>query len=355
MTAALRVLSPGLMTTVQDMGRPGYQRLGIPVSGALDPVSLMAANLLAGNPPGTAALEIAYQGPTIRVETQSARFAFAGGRATLEVLSTGNEVTERIPCLQSFRLEKGQALRIGALSGSAVGYLAVEGGFDIPPFLGSLSTYTRGRFGGWCGRALATGDALPLHNPCAETRDELMLPMLDLKPPSRFRVVMGPQDDHFTARAIRTFLDSEYTVTAACDRMGMRLEGPLLEHTDDYNIVSDGIAPGSIQVPGTGLPIILMADRQTTGGYPKLATVISADLPALGRLAPGARIAFEAVSVQTAEELHIRMAAQRAALSSRIVPVKRAAVINETNLMSANLISGVVHACEGLPQFEQAK
>lgn len=352
MTAALHILSPGLMTTLQDLGRPGYQRLGIPVSGALDPLSLAAANLLVGNPPGAAALEIAYQGPTIRIDADSARLAFAGGAVSIELTGGENSAPERLPILESRRLERGQSLRIGALSGSTVGYLAVEGGFDVAPFLGSRSTYTRGAFGGWHGRPLAAGDALPLARGSAEPREELMLPPLDLAPPRRFRVVLGPQTSHFSDAGLRTFLEAEYTVSAASDRMGMRLEGPVIEHADGYNIVSDGIAPGSVQVPGNGLPIILLADRQTTGGYPKVATIISADLPALGRLGPGARIGFEAVTVDAAEDLCLTMAAALAALPGRLLPVSRAAVINETKLMSANLVSGVVHAFEPLPHVQ---
>lgn len=346
MIPALQIVSPGLMTTIQDMGRPGYQRLGIPVSGALDPVCLAAANLLVGNPPGTAALEIAYQGPTFRIETESVRVAYAGGSATIEIVHPENGTAERLPTLESRRLEKGQSLRVGALAGSTVGYLAVEGGFDIAPFLGSLSTYTRGGFGGWRGRALAPGDAVPLMRASVDARDESMMPPLDLKPPRRFRVVLGPQDDYFTERGIQTLLESEYIVSPASDRMGMRLDGPQLEHADGYNIVSDGIAPGSIQVPGNGLPIILLADRQTTGGYPKVATVISTDIPALGRLAPGARVAFEAIGIEEAENLRIAMAADLAAMAGCIRPVSRAVLIDESKLMSANLVSGVVDACE---------
>ena len=153
-----------------------------------------------------------------------------------------------------------------------------------------------------------------------------MLPTLDLAPPARFRVVLGPQDDYFTDRgAPNAARVSAYTVSPASDRMGMRLDGPALEHAPrGYNIVSDGIAPGSIQVPGNGLPIVLLADRQTTGGYPKIATVISADLPALGRLRPGATVGFEAVSMEDAEaarrELEARLAALRARLDE---PVRR--------------------------------
>lgn len=343
MKPALRVVAPGLMTTLQDLGRPGYQRLGIPVSGALDAVSLRAANLLAGNAPGAGALEIAYQGPALAVEADSVRIAYAGGVAAIDILAgEGAFNAQRGVPLQSILLTKGQVVRIGALSGSAVGYLAVEGGFDIAPVLGSQSTFVRGGLGGLEGRALRAVDVLPLKQAAADARLEHVLPSLDLTPPSRFRVVLGPQDDYFSDRGKRTLLESTYTVSPASDRMGMRLAGPEIEHAGSYNIVSDGIAPGSIQVPGNGLPIVLLADRQTTGGYPKIATVISADLPALGRLTPGARVAFEAVTVAAAEAAHRRFCADLEATAGRIVPVR--AAIDEAKLREANLVSGMIDA-----------
>jgi biotin-dependent carboxylase-like uncharacterized protein len=348
MTAALRVLSPGLMTTVQDLGRLGYQHLGVPVSGALDPIGLRAANLLVGNAPGTAALEIAYQGPALAVEADSIRIALAGGRAPAEVVSQdGDGGSERLPLLESARLRRGQVVRIGALAGSAVLYLAVEGGFDIAPVLGSRSTYTRAAIGGIEGRALKAGDAIPLKLAAAPEREERLLPSLDLAPPKRFRVILGPQDDYFTEAGIAALLNSTYTVTPASDRMGMRLAGTVIAHAKGYNIVSDGIAPGSIQVPGNGLPIVLLADRQTTGGYPKIATVISADMPALGRLVPGSKVAFEAVDIEAAEAAARQLAADLAAMPDRIVPARRGSVVDAVKLMGENLVSGMVDARDG--------
>ena len=344
MKAALRVVAPGLMTTIQDLGRVGYQRLGIPVSGALDPVSLRAANLLVGNPPGLGALEIAYQGPTLEIEAESVRVAFAGASAAIDVIEGENGAARRIAPLQSVRLRKGETLRIGPLSGSAVGYLAVEGGVDIAPALGSQSTLSRAALGGLDGRALRVGDLLPLKRSETPEREEAMLPSLDLAPPKRIRVVFGPQDDYFTEKGKKTLLESTYTVSPASDRMGMRLAGPALEHAKGYNIVSDGIAPGSIQVPGNGTPIILLVDRQTTGGYPKIATVISADLPALGRLTPGATIAFEAVDVPAAEAAHRQFRSDLDALASRIMPARTKPVIDESKLLGSNLVSGMVDA-----------
>jgi biotin-dependent carboxylase-like uncharacterized protein len=350
MTAALRVLAPGLMTTLQDLGRPGWQHLGVPVSGALDHVSLRAANLLVGNPTGVGALEIAYQGPTLRVEADSVRVALAGGRAPIDILPAdgdGSAGRRLAPC-ESVRLLRGEVLRIGALTGSAVAYLAVEGGFAIAPVLGSQSTLIRAAIGGFEGRALRAGDVLPLKQSNAVEREEVMLPPLDLTPPRRIRIVLGPQDDYFRPAGLRALLESTYTVSQASDRMGMRLEGPPLEHSaKGYNIVSDGIAHGSIQVPGNGLPIILLADRQTTGGYPKIAAVISADIPVVGRMTPGAKIAFEVVDIQAAEAAARQLAADIAAMAANLAPAQREAKIDVGRLLGENLVSGVVSAREG--------
>ena len=345
MSPALRVLAPGLLTTVQDLGRSGHQHLGIAVSGALDPVSLQAANALAGNSPGAGALEVAYLGPTLAVEADDVRLAFAGARAAVEVLPDENARTgTRIEGMRSIRLHRGKIVRIGALSGSNVLYVAVEGGFDIPPVLGSVSTYLRGGFGGWQGRALLADDRLPLLRSSATDRAEWRLDGLDLRPPARFRVITGPQSDYFSSCGIDTFFASEYVVCAGSDRMGMRLGGPAVDHARGFNITSDGIAPGSIQVPGNGQPIVLLVDRQTTGGYPKIATVISADLPALGRLPIGAKIAFEAVTVEAAAAARRALLAEIAGLPGRVVRLGQTPAMIEPRLMDRNLISGVVDA-----------
>jgi biotin-dependent carboxylase-like uncharacterized protein len=299
MTAALRVVAPGLMTTLQDLGRPGYQHLGVPVSGALDHVSLRAANLLAGNPPGMGALEIAYQGPTLAVEADSARIAGGRGHAPVDIVSPDGGGSVALPSGESARLRRGQILKSAHRRAARSSTSRWRAGFDIAAVMGSQSTLTRGGIGGFDGRALRAGDVLPLRQPEAAEREEIMLPPLDLAPPPRIRVVLGPQDDHFTPAGLRTLLASTYTVSRASDRMGMRLDGPTLEHSGKgANIISDGIAPGSIQVPGNGLPIVLLADRQTTGGYPKVATVISADMPALGRMTPGSKVAFAAIDIE---------------------------------------------------------
>ncbi|HJZ32225.1 MAG TPA: biotin-dependent carboxyltransferase family protein [Hyphomicrobiaceae bacterium] len=348
MTPALSVLSAGLLTTVQDKGRVGYQHLGIPVSGALDMVSLSAANLLVGNGADTAALEIAYQGPTLAVEADSVRLACAGASTPIDILPGGDAArARRLHMFTSARLERGDQIRIGALSGGAVLYLAAEGGFDLPVVLGSRSTLLRAGIGGLDGRALAAGDRVRLCRSRATTVGEVMLAALDLSPPPFFRIILGPQDDYFTAEALGRLTAESYWVTPASDRMGMRLTGARLAHSKGYNIISDAIAPGTVQVPGNGLPIVLLADRQTTGGYPKIATVISADLAALGRLTPGQQVRFQRVDIEAAEAACRTQAAFIASLSQKIVPAAEPASVDETALQRANLVSGMIDALAG--------
>ncbi|MCC6889692.1 MAG: biotin-dependent carboxyltransferase family protein [Hyphomicrobiales bacterium] len=340
MSAFLVVDSPGLLTTIQDRGRIGYQHLGVPVSGALDPVSLQAANLLAGNPPDTGALEVACAGPTLAVEADSVRVAFAGADAAISILPDGRTIAP----WQSVCLRRGESLRIGALSGATVLYVAVEGGFAVAPVLGSVSTDIRCGIGGLAGRALAKGDRLPLRQSQAGERDDVRLEGGCVSRRSRIRVIPGPQHDYFATGELAAFLATEYRVGPSADRMGMRLSGRALRHSRGFDIVSDAIAPGSIQVPGDGRPIVLLADRQTTGGYPKIATVISADLPALARLPIGAMVAFEAVTPEAAEAARRAHVAELAAMRERIVPVRRSTAEVAQRLRECNLVSGFIDA-----------
>ncbi len=344
MTPALRILKPGLLTTVQDMGRVGYQHLGVAASGALDPVSLRAANALVGNAPGTGALEVAYVGPTFVVEADSVQLACVGATASIEVLADENATSGmRISGMQSFHVRRGEVVRIGALSGASVLYVAVSGGFAIEPVLGSVSTFIRGGIGGWQGRALVAGDVLPLCRNAAGDRSEFRLDGLNLKRPARYRAILGPQSSFFPQRAIDAFFDGEYAVKES-DRMAMRLDGAKIEHAAGFDIVSDGIAMGSIQVPGNGQPIVLLADRQTTGGYPKIATVISADLPALGRVRIGDRISFEQVTIEAAQDLRRKLLDDIEAIPGCIVPLAPSLEDITSQLLMSNLISGAVNA-----------
>jgi biotin-dependent carboxylase-like uncharacterized protein len=345
MTPTLRIISPGLSTTIQDVGRSGFQRLGVSVSGALDPVSLHAANALAGNPGNTGALEALYVGPTFAVDTDDTRLAFAGADAVIEILddadARGGEI---IATMRSVRVRRGQVVRVGSLKKGATLYIAVEGGFAVEPALGSVSTDSRGRMGGWQGRPLLEGDVIPLRRFAASDRDEYLIDGLDLAAPRRFRAVLGPQSDNFSDQEIERFFASEYTVSAGSNRMGMRLEGQAIGHLRGFNIVSDAIATGSIQVPGSGQPIVLLADHQTTGGYPKIATVISADLPALGRLPIGSRVSFAPVTLEEAAVARRELCATVDGIAGKMVQLAAPATAVAARLLECNLISGVQDA-----------
>jgi len=344
MSPALRILSPGLLTTVQDLGRPGYQSLGIPVGGALDPAALRAANVLVGNATDSGALEIAYIGPTLQVEADDVRLACVGADAPIEVFANAEaRGSRRLRTMRTARLRRGEVIRVGSLARGAVLYLAVEGGFEIEPVLGSVSTYLRGRFGGWEGRALVSGDRLPLRRTKASERVECELQGVDFTAPATVRATLGPQADRFSEREIAALFAGEFTVATGSDRMGLRLSGPLLRQGQRCEMVSEAVAPGSIQVTGGGEPIVLLADRQTTGGYPKIATVISADLAAVGRLPIGAKIKFAPVSIDLALALRRQHVAELDDLHSHVVGIR----LEQADLrpgLYQNLISGVVDA-----------
>ena len=297
----VEVVSAGLLTTVQDLGRTGYQRFGIPVCGALDPVSLRIANILVGNAESDAGLEITALGPTIRFASDTV-VALVGADFAIEV--NGSEVRS----WESVDVAAGSVLNIGAASDGLRAYLAIAGGIDVPRVMNSRSTDTKGVFGGFEGRALQDGDSLPIgDSPHVADWSQRRLPIDISRQPTfgqefHIRVILGPQDEEFTRSGIETMLTSEYRVTVDSDRMGCRLEGPDIAHETGPDIVSDGTALGSIQVPGSGQPIILLADRGTTGGYTKIATVIAPDIGLISQALPGARVRFHEVSVDEAHE-----------------------------------------------------
>jgi biotin-dependent carboxylase-like uncharacterized protein len=343
MIPILRVKSPGLHTTVQDLGRDGFADVGVPPSGALDAAALRLANALVGNGSNAAALEILVSGPMLEVIAASAHVAFVGGSMGMSVEDAHHR---SIAPGRSVHVSKGDVIKFGMLARTSCGYLAVEGGIGVPQVLGSASTYTRGTLGGFEGRALRAGDILHGTESKSE-RGELELAMsLDADFDAPIRIVLGPQDDHFTSEAIEAFLAGTYTVSAQADRMGFRLEGPVLQHTHGYNIVSDGIVSGSIQVPGSGQPIVLMRDYQTIGGYPKIATVISPDISRLGRRSPGAKVRFVKVSREEAEAIYRE---EEAGIAQRIANLRVAreeASLNIDALYDENLIGGIVNARE---------
>jgi len=338
----LQVLQPGFHSTIQDEGRSRFRHVGVPVSGALDRDGYVLANALVGNSAGAACLEMMGSGPEFEVVASSVRLALVGGSDVLEIKGQNERV---VRAGQSVRLSRGDRARIRLGGDAFCSYLAIEGGFDVPLCLGSRSTYTRAGFGGVSGRAIRSGDALHGFADDAPARQELAFGAeRDLRLTQPIRAVLGPQDDYFTKTAIEEFVHGTYAITAATDRMGFRLDGPALQHKGDYNIVSDGIVAGSIQVPGSKLPIVLMADAQTTGGYPKIATVISADLPVLGVRSPGRKVQFRLVS--RAEAIEIRRAEHQKLLNAirDFQPVTEAGSLNLEALYNQNLIDGVVDA-----------
>lgn len=310
--SALRLVAAGPLSTVQDGGRVGWLRYGVAPAGAADPPMMAVANALVGNPPNAAAIEFTLLGDGYAAEAESVRIAVAGDAAL---------TIDDAPALpwRSHVLRRGQVLRVKALKRDTRGYVAMAGGIALAPVLGSVATHVRTGLGGIEGRKLKVGDRLPLTHDAAPAGEERAFDPALLPPrATSLRVLLGPQDDCFTPAGIATFLSAEYTVTREADRMGYRLEGPPIEHASGYNIVSDGIPLGAVQVPGSGQPIVMLVDRQTTGGYPKIATVIAPDIAGLAQARPGHKLRFRAVGPAEALAARREMADWLAALPSRL-------------------------------------
>ena len=316
MSGLIEVLDGGVGNSIQDAGRFGFRHMGVAVSGALDPVLARCANALVDNDSGSACIEVRALGPTLLVRHGRVRVALAGD-LTARLKRANGAVFDVLPW-RSMVLFPHDVLEIASLHGGTA-YLAVAGGINSPVQLGSRSTYQRALIGGVDGGVLATGNLLP----CA-SQDHLCHREYQSAPwrcpDGPVRVMLGPQHGHFTPESIDNFLKADYQVTAQIDRMGMRLEGVVLQHIcpEAADIVSDGVTPGAIQVPGNGQPIILLADCQTVGGYPKIATVISADLYRLAQAAPGQSIRFSAVSDADARQALLEREAQWDAWVSEI-------------------------------------
>ncbi|WP_038084694.1 biotin-dependent carboxyltransferase family protein [Tumebacillus flagellatus] len=348
---SLQVIKPGLLTTLQDLGRYGFQRYGVMAGGAMDSFALRTANLLVGNVQGEAALEITLQGPTLRAETDLLAAVCGGHLApTLD--------GEPVPEWQSFPMKAGSVLQFGYAKFGCRAYLAVAGGFHVPDVLASKSTFVRGKMGGFEGRALQAGDRLPCghvrmdrdeqaeadsalatangvatqaHANGTDIREKTVSPTIAKPndftsrhfaalPRNRFiswelfpdysnepviRVTRGQQYDAFDAESRERLWAETFQVTPQSDRMGYRIEGPPLQLVAPLEMISEAVTFGTVQVPPGGNPIVLLADRQTTGGYPKIAQVAAVDLPVLAQLKPGDRLRFTEITVEEAQRLYL--------------------------------------------------
>jgi len=298
---SLEIIEVNGLATIQDTGRTGWRKFGVPTSGAMDVFAFRTANLLAGNDPNCAAIEIGLGDITFRA-LHDCVVSVSGAGFGLSVYIWD------FPLWSSYYIRGGWMIRLNKLDSGMWAYIAISGGVQIPPILGSVSTYLRGLFGGLDGRQLEVGDELrsgppsrPLNDLAARTLPEHARPLYGNNP--TLDAIMGPQENYFTAESITTFLSSEYTVSTNSDRMGYRLEGAPLTHRNKTELISEGMTMGAIQVPSSGQPIVMMADSPTTGGYPKIGTVASADLPLLAQCVPGkSKIRFRKTTVAKAQK-----------------------------------------------------
>ncbi|ACB96703.1 biotin-dependent carboxyltransferase family protein [Beijerinckia indica] len=339
---SLRILHAGPGATIQDGGRFFHQRHGVTPAGPMDWVAFRTANLALGNTLDAAALEIAIGGLDLSCEERPQAIAFCGG--AFEWRRNGHA----LPKAACLTLQPGETLtaRPGAgAPGSCWGswtYLAVAGGFATPPVMGSRATHTRSGLGGLEGRMMRKGDLLPTEAKVLAVPDQsLEAPWLAPRP-ALLRVVPGPQEDYFTPEAIECFYSGVFTLSPVMDRMAYRLEGPRIAHARGFNIISDGIAEGAIQIAGDQHPLILMADHQPTGGYPKIGHVIRADFGTLAQLRPGASLRFTPVSPAAAREALFALEAMVATTQDYLQPLFRPPTTE--SLLAANLIGGMVDA-----------
>ncbi|RNB90289.1 biotin-dependent carboxyltransferase family protein [Brevibacillus fluminis] len=306
----IEVVKPGTLTTVQDLGRYGYQQYGVPVSGAADSIALRVANLLVGNPESAAGLELTLTGPILRFAADSL-ICLTGG--TVGATLDGNP----IDMYKSIIAQAGSTLRVGPIVRGCRAYLAVHGGVDVPHIMGSCSTYLKGKIGGFQGRALSAGDRLAIGSGRngGETHAKVLKQMANRRlHPSRIpdypmkkqvHVILGPHIDAFTEESAKRFWAESYAVTTQADRMGLRCHGEPLSHKSGADVISGAVPVGAVQIPADGQPIILLCDRQPTGGYTRIGTVITADLPLVAQARPQDMLHFQPASLQ---EAHRRLA-----------------------------------------------
>lgn len=300
-TPVFNVITPGFLSSIQDKGRVGYQELGISGSGAMDEIAFRIANRIVGNDDNTPALEITMIGPQLEA-TKTTLISVTGGDLSFAVNG------KLAPQYTAIQLNPGDKVSFGALKKGLRAYIAINSGFSVPLVMGSASTGLKGQIGGYKGRKLEKGDIL---NSTAETIPQTFIGYSvnpeDFNFESKegvYRVILGPEDDHFTEKGIKTFLNSEYKLSENCDRMGARLDGPLIEHNEKgAGIVSDGITMGAIQVPAEGYPIVLLKDRGTVGGYTKIGTLCTIDVFRFGQKKPGDVVRFEQITTEEAQKL----------------------------------------------------
>ena len=317
----IQIINGGFLTTIQDMGRYGYQETGMSVSGVMDTRAASLANILVGNDTNEAVIEITMMGPTMKF-TEDEIIAVTGGDLGAKI---DGKPVERY---RAVLVKAGQTLSFMGMYGGSRAYIAFAGGLNIPVVMGSRSTNLKSKVGGYEGRKLGTGDEIAFRAPASwlphMAERVYGLPSYGAKEWT-LGVVMGPQDDCFTDKGINTFLNSTYTISNEYDRMGCRMEGDVIEHTNGGDIITDGISFGAVQVPSHGNPIVMMADHQTTGGYTKIANVISVDLPVLAQCMPGMKIHFEKVTVDEAQALYCKEKEEFDALAKRLnTPVEPA-------------------------------
>ncbi len=304
---SITVIKPGLQSSLQDLGRYGYQHLGVPVSGAMDTRAHRLANLMAGNTDDCATLEVTLTGPTLAFHITTC-IAISG--AALSPTINSHPVPNNRPII----VKAGDQLAFGRCQNGLRAYVAVTGGFAVPPVMGSASTYLRGGFGGLQGRALRADDQLSVHETLTTNSPQVLadklwqiklyLPaILGLGTRSDVRTIRGPHANLYTPESLAALFGSEYRIEPESERMGYRLKGPTLAMTDPQQLLSEATSFGAIQVPPDGMPIILMADRQTTGGYPKVGHVCTADLPLVAQSAPGQTLTLQEISLARAQQL----------------------------------------------------
>ncbi len=309
MKRTLKVHSAGLLTSVQDQGRVGYQSDGIPVAGVMDDYAHQLANILVGNDRDQAVIEVTMVGPVIDFNC-NCLIAVTGAQFELLV---NNKTTKMNKAIQ---IVAGDRLTFGHLKTGLRAYIAIAGGFALDKVLGSFSTYIRGGIGGYKGRALKNGDLVPInvqkpdHRTISDlkTSNEIRESLIQqfesqMEGPHIIRVIDGPEIHSFSDDAVDTFYSSEYEISNASDRMGYKLNGAHIKHNNEADILSSGLTLGTIQVPGHGQPIIMMSDHQTTGGYTRIANVISTDISYLAQLGPGCKIRFEKVDIKEAHRI----------------------------------------------------